>query len=197
MGRHRLQSPYHCNKSLPAFQSRQTSLLRNTQHRRHGTLSRPGCQFARSGRLVAPAPPAYSQSTTPNSSTAQQIEARAIPPISLQNDNQRHVLPPLSQLAGVQSLPIRTETTGMTNYPPQWSTPSAPTAQEMPAPPAPVYRSDLRSLADADNFGSNSVSSVASSEYRADARSASVNIDDPDVRIAAEALGDLRADFVS
>jgi len=141
----------------------------------------------------APAPPAYSQSTTPNSSTAQQIEARAIPPISLQNDNQRHVLPPLSQLAGVQSLPIRTETTGMTNYPPQWSTPSAPTAQEMPAPPAPVYRSDLRSLADADNFGSNSVSSVASSEYRADARSASVNIDDPDVRIAAEALGDLRA----
>lgn len=85
----------------------------------------------------------------------------------------------------------------MTNYPPQWSTPSAPTAQEMPAPPAPVYRSDLRSLADADNFGSNSVSSVASSEYRADARSASVNIDDPDVRIAAEALGDLRADFVS
>merc|ERR1712000_278906 len=145
----------------------------------------------------APAPPAYSQSTTPNSSTAQQIEARAIPPISLQNDNQRHVLPPLSQLAGVQSLPIRTETTGMTNYPPQWSTPSAPTAQEMPAPPAPVYRSDLRSLADADNFGSNSVSSVASSEYRADARSASVNIDDPDVRIAAEALGDLRADFVS
>ncbi|KAI6784949.1 Clock-controlled protein-like protein [Emericellopsis cladophorae] len=145
----------------------------------------------------APPPPAYSQATTPNSSTAQQIEARSIPPISLQNDNQRHVLPPLSQLAGVQSLPIRTETTGMTNYPPQWSTPSVPTAQEMPAPPAPIYRSDPRSLADADNYGSNSVSSVASSEYRADARSASVNIDDPDVRIAAEALGDLRADFVS
>ncbi|KAG9252195.1 transcription factor Opi1-domain-containing protein [Emericellopsis atlantica] len=151
----------------------------------------------RSSPHPAPPPPAYSQATTPNSSTAQRMEASAIPPISLQNDGQRHVLPPLSQLAGVQSLPIRTETTEMANYPPQWSTPSALTAQEMPAPPAPVYRSDFRSLAEADNYGSNSVSSVASSEYRADARSASVNIDDPDVRIAAEALGDLRADFVS
>ncbi|KAF4974115.1 hypothetical protein FZEAL_8953 [Fusarium zealandicum] len=44
---------------------------------------------------------------------------------------------------------------------------------------------------------SNSVVSAASPDRFLDARSSSVNLDDPDVRLAAEALGDLRADFVS
>lgn len=39
--------------------------------------------------------------------------------------------------------------------------------------------------------------SSASSDRGYDRRSASVSLDDPDVRMAAEALGDLRADFVS
>ncbi|RYP76550.1 hypothetical protein DL770_007221 [Monosporascus sp. CRB-9-2] len=44
---------------------------------------------------------------------------------------------------------------------------------------------------------SNSGTSAASPDRFLDGRSSSVSLDDPDVRMAAEALGDLRADFVS
>ncbi|KAM0421538.1 hypothetical protein ACHAPT_010712 [Fusarium lateritium] len=44
---------------------------------------------------------------------------------------------------------------------------------------------------------SNSVVSAPSPDRFLDARSSSVSLDDPDVRLAAEALGDLRADFIS
>ncbi|KAJ4251926.1 transcriptional regulator opi1 [Fusarium torreyae] len=44
---------------------------------------------------------------------------------------------------------------------------------------------------------SNSVVSAASPDRLLDARASSVSLDDPDVRLAAEALGDLRADFIS
>lgn len=40
---------------------------------------------------------------------------------------------------------------------------------------------------------SNSVVSMASTEGPLEGRSGSVTLDDPDVRLAAEALGDLRA----
>lgn len=40
---------------------------------------------------------------------------------------------------------------------------------------------------------SNSVVSMASTDGPLDGRSGSVTLDDPDVRLAAEALGDLRA----
>ncbi|KAK8040926.1 transcription factor Opi1-domain-containing protein [Apiospora phragmitis] len=43
----------------------------------------------------------------------------------------------------------------------------------------------------------SSVSSAASPEQYETGRASSVSLDDPDVRLAAEALGDLRADFVS
>ncbi|KAK8001573.1 Clock-controlled protein 8 [Apiospora marii] len=43
----------------------------------------------------------------------------------------------------------------------------------------------------------SSVSSAASPEQYESGRASSVSLDDPDVRLAAEALGDLRADFVS
>ncbi|KAI0097303.1 transcription factor Opi1-domain-containing protein [Nemania sp. FL0031] len=42
-----------------------------------------------------------------------------------------------------------------------------------------------------------STSSAASPDRLLDGRASSVSLDDPDVRMAAEALGDLRADFVS
>ena len=41
--------------------------------------------------------------------------------------------------------------------------------------------------------GSNSVAGTASPDRYLDGRAPSVNLDDPDVRLAAEALGDLRA----
>ncbi|KAI0005780.1 transcription factor Opi1 [Xylariaceae sp. FL0662B] len=49
---------------------------------------------------------------------------------------------------------------------------------------------------DVDN-SSNSGLSAASPDCFQDGRASSVSLDDPDVRMAAEALGDLRADFVS
>lgn len=55
---------------------------------------------------------------------------------------------------------------------------------------------DAASAMDMDTR-SNSVVSMASTDGPLDSRSASVTLDDPDVRLAAEALGDLRADFVS
>lgn len=45
--------------------------------------------------------------------------------------------------------------------------------------------------------GSNSGISAPSPDRFQDGRASSVSLDDPDVRMAAEALGDLRADFVS
>ncbi|KAI0401982.1 transcription factor Opi1-domain-containing protein [Xylaria palmicola] len=44
---------------------------------------------------------------------------------------------------------------------------------------------------------SNSALSAASPDHFQNGRASSVSLDDPDVRMAAEALGDLRADFVS
>ncbi|KAI0467955.1 transcription factor Opi1-domain-containing protein [Xylaria cf. heliscus] len=49
---------------------------------------------------------------------------------------------------------------------------------------------------DADT-SSNGTMSAASPDRFQNGRSSSVSLDDPDVRLAAEALGDLRADFVS
>jgi hypothetical protein len=51
---------------------------------------------------------------------------------------------------------------------------------------------DAASAMDMDTR-SNSVVSIASTDGPLDSRSASVTLDDPDVRLAAEALGDLRA----
>ncbi|KAI0909910.1 transcription factor Opi1-domain-containing protein [Ustulina deusta] len=47
------------------------------------------------------------------------------------------------------------------------------------------------------DISSNSTVSTASPDRFYDGRASSVSLDDPDVRMAAEALGDLRADFVS
>jgi hypothetical protein len=44
---------------------------------------------------------------------------------------------------------------------------------------------------------SNSAISAASPDRLTDPRASSVSLDDPDVRLAAEALGDLRADFIN
>ncbi|KAI0509009.1 transcription factor Opi1-domain-containing protein [Xylaria bambusicola] len=49
---------------------------------------------------------------------------------------------------------------------------------------------------DVDTSSSGTVSSASPDRFH-DGRASSVSLDDPDVRMAAEALGDLRADFVS
>ncbi|KAF7561248.1 hypothetical protein G7046_g2895 [Stylonectria norvegica] len=82
---------------------------------------------------------------------------------------------------------------------------SPPTSHWLPLNPIPAYHTsgprapqtmDSPTRNDLD-ASSNSVVSAASPDRLLDGRSSSVNLDDPDVRLAAEALGDLRADFVS
>ncbi|KAL6849089.1 transcriptional regulator opi1 [Amphichorda felina] len=65
------------------------------------------------------------------------------------------------------------------------------------APSRPAqYKADSPLTMDLDT-ASNSAASAASPDSRSHGRAGSVNLDDPDVWLAAEALGDLRADFVS
>lgn len=56
----------------------------------------------------------------------------------------------------------------------------------------PYQASDSPARMDLDT-SSNSVASAASPDRFLDGRASSVSLDDPDVRLAAEALGDLRA----
>ncbi|KAI5461719.1 transcription factor Opi1-domain-containing protein [Mariannaea sp. PMI_226] len=63
-------------------------------------------------------------------------------------------------------------------------------------PPLPPQAANSPVKMDIDT-SSNSVVSAASPDRLTDARASSVSLDDPDVRLAAEALGDLRADFIS
>lgn len=60
----------------------------------------------------------------------------------------------------------------------------------------PTAKTDSPSTMDLDT-GSNSVNSATSPDRYGDGRAPSVNLDDPDVRLAAEALGDLRAGMPS
>ncbi|KAK5655687.1 hypothetical protein OQA88_5620 [Cercophora sp. LCS_1] len=75
-----------------------------------------------------------------------------------------------------------------------------------PEPPAPTHWPSLNPYTvyyapghtqPADRMDAERMKSAASPERYHERRSASVSLDDPDVRMAAEALGDLRADFVS
>lgn len=92
--------------------------------------------------------------------------------------------------------------------PPQQQQPSP----QLPAPPrpshwpscnpltayyAPSHVQGDEALQMETDSTNNSVASAASPECYDSGRASSVSLDDPDVRLAAEALGDLRADFVS
>lgn len=77
--------------------------------------------------------------------------------------------------------------------PQQWPG-SSVVPMTMPVPLPQAHKIDIAGAMDVD-ASSNSVTSTASPDGRNEGRAGSVNlnIDDPDVRLAAEALGDLRA----
>lgn len=109
------------------------------------------------------------------------------------------ILPPLSSITRAQHLPPpRTEMAdlvGQSTPPPPWSATSPLTSHPNGfASPAFSQQQAMDSPGTMDlDTGSNSVASAASPDTRTDQRAASVNLDDPDVRLAAEALGDLRS----
>ncbi|KAF7550364.1 hypothetical protein G7Z17_g5763 [Cylindrodendrum hubeiense] len=107
-------------------------------------------------------------------------------------------LPPLSHRDADIKLPSLSSLTGDLALNP----PSNHWHHMNPLPPYHTSAPQLLHTADSPikmdiDASSNSVASAASPDRLLDARSGSVSLDDPDVRLAAEALGDLRADFVS
>lgn len=130
-------------------------------------------------------PPSYHQTEEQPSATA--LHAK----FGLSTHNDRNVmLPPLSTVTRGHGL-----RGGNYNIPHQPVSASTWPVLSPVALPA-TAKMDSPSTMDLDT-GSNSVTSAASPDRYGDGRAPSVNLDDPDVRLAAEALGDLRADFVS
>ncbi|KAK2616952.1 transcriptional regulator opi1 [Conoideocrella luteorostrata] len=118
-----------------------------------------------------------------------------LPPLT-HHDNDK-ILPSISTVTGVHPLrgdPLRDEQTHQASHPPPQLPPlNGPLAYRQPPPPINATRADSPATMDLD--GSNSVTSLPSPDRQSPNNS--VNLDDPDVRLAAEALGDLRADFIS
>ncbi|KAH7165639.1 transcription factor Opi1-domain-containing protein [Dactylonectria macrodidyma] len=140
-------------------------------------------------------PPAYSPSSHVGASIFSMPDVpntELPPPLSRQ-------LPPLSHRDADIKLPSLSSLTGDLALGP----PGSHWPHMNPLPPYhPSAAPQLYQGADSPikmdmDTSSNSVVSAASPDHLHDARSGSVSLDDPDVRLAAEALGDLRADFVS
>ncbi|CVL13227.1 hypothetical protein LB506_002989 [Fusarium annulatum] len=138
---------------------------------------------ARPQSLMAFSPPAYSNIASPNATKFPDVPTdipTSLPPLARFEADSETKLPPLSSLTSEMALePTKT-----------WL-PLHP----MPYPPVLAHSIDSPTRMDLDG-SSNSVVSAASPDVL-DARAGSVSLDDPDVRLAAEALGDLRADFIS
>lgn len=103
----------------------------------------------------------------------------------------------MSSVTGDQTLAIRSDMSQVVGQPaaPSWLA-TAPIT--MPMPPPQTHQMDISRPMDLDR-GSHTMTGTVSPDARTEGRAGSVNLnlDDPDVRLAAEALGDLRADFVS
>ena len=156
-------------------------------------------------------PPAYTSTATSNSPATAQPSSKSpsptapLPPLSpndnitsnstsTNDDGHDRVLPPLSSLTGGQALPIRSDMAHVATQPPAWpGLNSMSMPANLPIPPPRLFQKmDSPSVMELDT-GRDSVVSTTSSDGRTEGRAQSVNLDDPDVRLAAEALGDLRA----
>jgi len=150
-------------------------------------------------------PPSYSQSHDAASLAFPQAPTTELAPIQPRDAHAdaNSALPPLSAVTGTQS------------HPPFAAPPSSSGREQAHSPPPPPPSSrgyhwpslnpltayytpgfaqseGSPSRTDADAGGSGAVS-TASPDRQFDGRGSSVSLDDPDVRLAAEALGDLRA----
>ncbi|KAM5344743.1 hypothetical protein ACJ41O_010605 [Fusarium nematophilum] len=140
--------------------------------------------------LMGFSPPAYSNAVSANSIKLPDVPSTELPaplpPLAHMEADNDIKLPSLSSL-----------TCDMALEPPKnhWAPLNPLTPYHVPNPLA-MQTVDSPTRMDLD-ASSNSVVSAASPDRLLDARASSVSLDDPDVRLAAEALGDLRADFVS
>ncbi|OHW98357.1 clock controlled protein [Colletotrichum incanum] len=174
----------------------------------------------------APPSYAHAQSHDPNLlrfPDAPTTELAPILPATKQNDNGGHNLPSLSSVTGpppprfaaiTASQPIEQQPTPPSQHQQQRQQPQLPSLARSTTTTVPVthwpslnplttfYTPSHAQSADSParmdlDVSSNSVMSAASPDRFYEGRAASVSLDDPDVRMAAEALGDLRADFIN
>ncbi|KAI1770024.1 transcription factor Opi1-domain-containing protein [Hypoxylon cercidicola] len=153
-------------------------------------------------------PPSYAQAHDPTVLRFPDLPKTELAPIKsihARNDDEakpsnHHHLPSLSTLTA-SSAPLYTP-----SHPPEpaYSPPEPPPVVHWPSlnpltayyTPSHVHDAESPMRLDVDT-NSSSGASAPSPERFQDGRASSVSLDDPDVRMAAEALGDLRADFVS
>ncbi|KAK6212223.1 hypothetical protein QIS74_10177 [Colletotrichum tabaci] len=148
--------------------------------------------------VTGPPPPRFPPITSsqPIEQQQQQQHRRQQPPLppptSPQHQQQRQQqqsLPKQTQPHPPSLVRSKTTTVPVTHWPSlnpltTYYTPSHAQSADSPA------RMDL-------DVSSNAAMSAASPDRFYEGRAASVSLDDPDVRMAAEALGDLRADFIN
>lgn len=128
-------------------------------------------------------PPAYTQLHDPTSLSFPDTPTTELPPIQSQSDvaaSANHSLPSLSSVTGPQPHFYGSPRTNEPSY-----SPEPPKATQWPSmnPLTTFYASDSPQRMDVDVHSSG--------------RASSVSLDDPDVRMAAEALGDLRAGMMT
>ncbi|OLN89057.1 Clock-controlled protein 8 [Colletotrichum chlorophyti] len=170
-------------------------------------------------------PPSYAhvQTHDPNSLRFPDAPTTELPPIlptTKHNDNVGHNLPSLSSVTGPppprfahptpsksiepqphqqqhqhQPSPTPSLTRSTNNTVPltHWPSLNPLTTFYTPSHAQPAHSPARMDL----DVSSNSAISAASPDRFFEGRAASVNLDDPDVRMAAEALGELRADFIN
>ncbi|KAM0495669.1 hypothetical protein ACHAP8_007936 [Fusarium lateritium] len=138
--------------------------------------------------LMALSPPAYSNLAIPNSRDFPDVPtadpSTFLPPLARVGADNDIKLPSISSLRSEMTLEPPRAWGPLPPMPPNHAIPMGLQSIDSPT------RMDL-------DASSNSAISAASPDRLLDARAGSVSLDDPDVRLAAEALGDLRADFIS
>jgi hypothetical protein len=183
-----------------------TTVAQQSQRQQHGTDPGPPPPFPRlhqnpnqnpNPNAVA-SPPSYSHSALPL--RFPDVPTTELPPprprSMAHNDGADQTLPSLTTLTGIP--PLRNDPARQHQHQQQqhW-----PVLNPIKSYPVHSTKNQLPKIDSADvmelDTSRHSVGSAASVDHTHDARASSVSLDDPDVRLAAEALGDLRADFVS
>ena len=147
-----------------------------------------------------PPPPAYAQSHEPTSLPFREAPTAELAPIQPHGETglaagQNTHLPSISSVTGSHSQLYSPRSQPKESTPPtpsHWPSMNPLTAYYTPSH-AQSADSPLRMDVDTANGGSSGTLSVGSPDRYYDGRANSVSLDDPDVRMAAEALGDLKA----
>lgn len=205
------QQQNHMSFPPPPTHDQKHSLLQQSENRHISPSSDPTAgifdKLDRPFKLPLYPPPSYSQAHDPGGLKFPDPPKTELAPIKFPNapsyDDQKpnnNHLPSLSALTA-SSNPLYTPP----NPPePAYSPPAQSPLSHWPSlnpltayyNPSHAQNAESPMRMDVDTSSSSGVSAPSPDRFQ-DGRASSVSLDDPDVRMAAEALGDLRADFIS